>query len=129
MADSVETVRKFYSSLAAGDAPAAFALLEPEIEWSEAEQSPYEGTFRGAPQIVEGVFQRIGADFDNFAAAPEEFVGQGDRVAVFGRYSGVARTSGKPLSAPFVHSWTVRDGKIARFVQYTDTGIWKTALA
>jgi ketosteroid isomerase-like protein len=125
---AVETVQKFYGLFAEGDVPSAFALLDPQVEWTEAAQGPYEGTFRGVPAVVSQVFERLGADFENFAAEPEEFVGQGDRVAVFGTYSGKVRSTGRELKAPFVHSWTVHDGRLSRFVRYTDTGLWNEAL-
>lgn len=126
---SVETVRKFYGLFAAGDVPTAFSMLDPQIEWTEADRGPYAGAYRGVPEVVAQVFERLGRDFDDFAAVPAEFLGQGDRVAVFGSYSGVSRGSGRKLNAPFVHSWTVREGKLAKFVQYTDPGLWNEALA
>ncbi|MDE2486842.1 MAG: nuclear transport factor 2 family protein [Alphaproteobacteria bacterium] len=126
---SVDTVRKFYASFAAGDAPGAFALLAPEIDWTEAERGPYEGAYKGVPAVVAGVFEPLGADFDNFAATPSEFLGDGDRVAVFGTYTGVARATGRALKAPFVHAWTVAGGKLVRFVQHTDSAAWNAALA
>jgi hypothetical protein len=32
------------------------------------------------------------------------------------------------LNAPFAHIWTLRDGKIVRFREYTDTANWQHAL-
>lgn len=126
---SVETVRNFYACFAAGDVPGAFALLDPEIDWTEAERGPYEGTYKGVPAVVAGVFEPLGADFDQFAATPSEFLGDGDRVAVFGTYTGVARSTGRALKAPFVHSWTVSGGKLVRFVQHTDSAAWNAVFA
>lgn len=125
MSDAQSTVREFYSALAAGNPPAAFALVAPDIEWTEAERSPYyAGTWKGLDQVVAGLFQPLGADVEGFAAKPDEFIAQGDRVAVLGNYSGKVRGSGRDLNAPFVHSWTVADGKLKKFVQYTDTAKW-----
>ena len=125
MSDAQSTVREFYGALAAGNPPAAFGLLAPDVEWTEAERSPYyAGTWKGLDQVLAGLFHRIGADFEGFAAKPDEFVADGDRVAVFGNYSGHVKASGRELAAPFVHSWTVADGKLKRFVQYTDTAKW-----
>ncbi len=129
MGDALAIVRTFYSSLAEGDAPAAFALLDPHIEWTEAERSPYyAGTLHSPDAVLATVFQPIGAAFDNFVAAPSEFVAEGDRVVSFGIYSGVAKGTGRVLNAPFVHSWTVVDGRLRRFAQYTDSAAWKEAL-
>jgi ketosteroid isomerase-like protein len=75
------------------------------------------------------VFEPLGADFDQFAAAPSEFLGEGDRLAVFGTYTGVARSAGRALKAPFVQSWTVSGGRLVKFVQYTHSAAWNWALA
>lgn len=129
MQDALDLVQEFYSLFAQGNVPGALDLLHLDVEWSETERSPYyAGAVRGAAAIVETVFAPITGDFDGFAGVPEEFVAQGDRVVVFGKYSGVAKVSGKALLVPFVHSWTVSEGKLARFVQYTDSTPWREVL-
>ena len=60
-------------------------------------------------------------DYEGFAATPAQYVADGDTVVSLGRYTGTHAASGAPLNAPFVHAWTVRDGKISTFQQYTDT--------
>jgi uncharacterized protein len=71
---------------------------------------------------VEGVFQRIGAEFDGFEVRPERFVGDGDTVVMEGRYRARSnRTTGMPLDAEVVHVWDLRNGKVVRFHQYVDT--------
>jgi predicted SnoaL-like aldol condensation-catalyzing enzyme/ketosteroid isomerase-like protein len=122
-------VERFYACLAAGDRAGALGLLDPGIEWTEAESTPYfRGTLRGVDAIVSGLFGPLAHDFTAFAAMPHEFVHDGNRVVVFGRYSGVAKNFERALSAPFVHSWTLADGRLRRFVQYTDSAAWNEAL-
>jgi ketosteroid isomerase-like protein len=43
------------------------------------------------------------------------------RIAVLGRYTATNSVTGKALDAQFVHVWTVEDGKVTQFQQYTDT--------
>jgi len=45
----------------------------------------------------------------------------GERVVSLGAYSGTFKTTGKSITAPFAHVWTVRDDRIARFIMYVDT--------
>jgi hypothetical protein len=33
------------------------------------------------------------------------------------------------LEVPFVHAWSVAEGRLHRFVQYTDSAGWNHALA
>lgn len=121
--DASQIVRNFYTSLAGGDVPAAFGLLADDIVWNEAEGNPLadQNPYTSAGAIGEGVFGRLAAIFDGFAAAPEEFVAQGNRVAVFGRYHGTHKATGEALDCQFVHSWTVSGERIVQFQQYADT--------
>ena len=41
----------------------------------------------------------------------------------------VAKGTGKLLDVPFVHVWTVVDGKATRFRQFLDTAGWNEALS
>jgi len=36
----VDTVRRFYDALGRGDVPAVLSLLDPQVEWTEAERFP-----------------------------------------------------------------------------------------
>ena len=67
------------------------------------------------------MFARIGAEWDGFAAIPEEIIDGGDTVIALGRYRGTYKETGRPLDAQLVHVWRVADGKAAAFQQYTDT--------
>jgi uncharacterized protein len=45
-------------------------------------------------------------------------------VVAVGHYRGTVRASGRPVEASFAHVLTIRDGRIARLDQITDTGSW-----
>lgn len=126
MTDTTEAkalVQSFYTHLKDGDAPGAFTLLADDVEWNEAEGNPLSdrNPYAGAAAIGEGVFGRLMEMFDGFAAVPEEVVAEGGRVIAFGRYHATHKATGDTLNCQFVHSWTVADGRIARFQQYADT--------
>jgi ketosteroid isomerase-like protein len=123
-------VEALYAGFAAGDIPAAVAGFDPGIVWNEAENVKYAdgNPYVGADAVISGVFARIGGDFDGFTATPLTWIPSGGHVAVIGRYGGVHRESGKTLDAPFVHVFTVADGRITSFQQYTDTVGWQTAM-
>jgi uncharacterized protein len=129
MDDSLALVQRFYSLLGAGDAPGALALLDPEIEWTEAERTPYfTGTMHGVDAVVAELFGPLNADFDDFKTVPHEFVTEGMRVVAFGTYTGIVKKTRRLMSAPFVHFWTVSSGRLRRFRQYTDSAPWSEAL-
>jgi uncharacterized protein len=127
--DGMATVKKFYSLLASGNSEGALGLLDPEIEWTEAERTPYyTGTMRGVDAVIAGLFVPLARDFDNFTTTPSDFISDGTRVVSVGRYSGLSKRNGRTMSAPFVHVWTVSDGRLRRFEQFTDSAPWNEAV-
>ena len=116
-------VQAIYDGFASGDIPAVIAQMSPDIIWNEAENHPYAdgNPYVGPDAIVSGVFVRLGTEWTGFAATPVEFIEDGSRIAVLGRYTATHNTTRKALDAQFVHIWTVEDGKVTKFQQYTDT--------
>ena len=55
--------------------------------------------------------------------------GNGDEVVAIGGYRGKHRRSGKPFSVRTAHLWTVRDGKVRRFEQFTNTKLLEDGAA
>jgi ketosteroid isomerase-like protein len=128
--NELATVKLFYSLLASGDSAGALGLLDPEVEWTEAERTPYfTGTMHGIEAVVTGLFEPLARDFDNFTTIPVDFVTEGNRVVSLGRYSGTSKRNRRTMSAPFVHIWTVVNGRSRRFVQFTDSAPWTEAVS
>ncbi len=120
---NVDLIRGLYDAFAAGDIPGVLGRMSPDIIWNEAENFLYadNNPYRGPEGILNGVFARIGAEWDGFAAIPEEIIDGGDTVIALGRYRGTYRATGRTLDAQLVHVWRIADGKAAAFQQYTDT--------
>lgn len=116
-----QIVENLYQSFATGDIPGVLGAFDADIEWTEAEGFPYGGTYRGANAILENVFMKLGSEWEGFSAVPNEFLDAGDNIVALGNYGGKYNATGKSMNVPFAHVWTLRDGKIVRFVQYTDT--------
>jgi uncharacterized protein len=128
---SGDTVRRSYEAFARGDLGGVLADMHPEILWEQAQGLPHGGTYHGLAAVREAIFDPLDRDWwDEFSAEPHEFLESADgTVVVLGRYRGVAKGSGKPLDVPFVHVWTLSEGKAVRFRQYLDTAGWVAALA
>jgi ketosteroid isomerase-like protein len=115
-------ISDIYTAFGKGDVPTVLGLMDPAMTWDEAEGFMYGGRYFGPNGILEGVFQRLGTEWEGFTVSPEKVVDGGDgTVVVTGRYSGKYLPTEKSMSVPFAHVWTVRDGKTTSFVQYTDT--------
>jgi ketosteroid isomerase-like protein len=120
---NVQVIEGIYDAFSRGDIGAVMAAMAPNIVWNEAENFPYadRNPYVGPEAIVQGVFARIGAEWDGFAVNIDEILDAGDKVVACGRYKGTVKRSGKPVNAQIVHIWTVENGKAASFQQYADT--------
>ena len=118
---NLNSIKSVYEAFATGDIPAVLGALSPDIAWTEAEGFPYGGTYHGPRGVLEGVFMRLGSEWEGFAAVPDEFIDGGDAVVVLGKYSGKYKATGKSFQANFAHVWKMQDGKAAQFIQYVDT--------
>jgi ketosteroid isomerase-like protein len=117
-----EIIESAYAAFAKGDVAAVLGVMDPKIEWTEAEGWPlYNGTFVGPQAIVDGVFLRVGEIGDNFSVSPSQLVADGDTVVALGTYTWNTKGSGAPAEVKIAHVWTLDDGKIVRFQQHVDT--------
>ena len=118
----LDVVQDFYAALGRGDVAAVLGLLDPKVEWTEAERFPYySGTWHGPQAVLDNLLKRLGQDWDDFTAKANDFLVEGSRAVAFGVYRGTYKRTGRSMTAPFAHVWTVRDGKVINFLMYTDT--------
>jgi uncharacterized protein len=125
---NLDSIRGVYEAFAKGDIPAVLGFLSPGVGWTEAEGFPYVGPYVGPDAVLQGVFMRLGAEWEGFSAVPGEFIDGGDAVVALGRYGGKYKATGKSFRANFAHVWKIREGKADEFVQYTDTLLVQRAL-
>jgi ketosteroid isomerase-like protein len=122
MTTPVDTVRLFYDALGHGDVSAVLSLLDPQVEWTEAERFPYYGgTWLGPQAVLDNLLVPLSGDWDGFSAQAHEFIAAGERVVTLGTYSGTFKKTGRSFSAAFAHVWTVRGDRLAKFDMHTDT--------
>jgi ketosteroid isomerase-like protein len=125
---SAEIVKGIYEAFGRGDVAAVLGTFDPAIDWREADSFLYaDGNPYLGPQKVAGVFQRLVGDMDGFTLQLNNIIDGGDTVVTEGRYRATMRKTGTPVDAQFAHVWQLRDGKVVRFQQYTDTKQWAAA--
>lgn len=119
---NVGVVKDAYAAFGRGDIDAVIASLDPEVAW----------TVNGPRQIrlmvprhgrdgVAGFFKDLAEDQEVLAFEPREFVAQDDRVVALGHYSWRVRATGRIAESDWVHVFTLRDGKVRRFDEFTDS--------
>ncbi|HEX8423174.1 MAG TPA: nuclear transport factor 2 family protein [Pyrinomonadaceae bacterium] len=121
--ENVESIRGIYEAFGKGDVPSVLGQMDQGIEWREAENFIYadRNPYVGPQAVLEGVFMRLGSEWDDFTVTPEEWLDAGNHVVVLGTYTGRHKESGREVRAQFAHVWGVKAGRVVRFQQYTDT--------
>jgi uncharacterized protein len=120
--NGADVVRSFYERIGTGDLPGGLALIADDCAWTEMESFGHAGVYVGPEAVRDNVFLRIGAEWAPFGLEVDEVLDAGSAVLGVGTYSGTSNETGKSFSARVVHLFRVRDGRIASFEQFTDTG-------
>ncbi|CAN7532349.1 nuclear transport factor 2 family protein [Rhizobium leguminosarum] len=97
------------------------ADIAADCRWIEMDGFPCAGTHVGPQEVFKNVFFALGEAFDGYTFALERLLDAGSDVIGIGDYAGTYRQTGKSFKARVVHVWSVADGKIRRFEQFTDT--------
>ncbi|WP_199320754.1 nuclear transport factor 2 family protein [Leptolyngbya sp. FACHB-261] len=70
---SLQIIKSLYEALTKGDVTTVRPLLDPQIEWTEAEGFPLSGTYHGPEAALKGVLMRLATDWEGFQTTPDEF--------------------------------------------------------
>ena len=122
--NNVEIVNKIYSAFAKGEIDVFMGLLDPKVEWNEAENFPYadNSPYIGPDALKEGVLSRIGQDWEYWNVGELELYDMAnDMVLATARYQGKFKSNGNVINAQVAHIWSLNQGKIIKFQQYVDT--------
>ncbi len=119
-----DIIKGLYANFASGNVEGVLAVLDTNIEWNEAENFIYadKNPYKGPTAILEGVFSRIGSEWEYFHVTDMEITEMDNNMVLMaGRYKAEYKATGKTLNSQAAHVWTLKNGKITRFQQFTDT--------
>jgi uncharacterized protein len=111
---NIEAVKKGLEAFSAGDMETMMSLLDDKIEWVQPGDSAISGTYHGKRELGDW-FRRVGEK--SATIKPLQFLADGDTVVVLSEV-----TVGKE-KAPTANVYTLRDGKVTRADNYTDTAM------
>lgn len=123
----VDLVREIYVRYARQDRAGVFALLTPDVEFTQTTELPWGGRYAGH-EGARKYYLRLNK-YTDAALEPFNYVPAGDDVAVMGKFRGAVRASGKVFDVDLVQVWTVDRGKARRCETFTDTPALRAALA
>ena len=128
--ENIKIVQDAYASFGRGDIQSLLDSLDENVEWIVPGEGliPQSGTHRGRDGVAH-FFQSLNETTEFAAFEPGEFIAQGDNVIALGTYKGSAKATGRPFESHWAMSFVLREGKIVKFREYTDTAAIAPAFA
>jgi len=127
--DNVTLVQRLYAAFGRGEIGVIAKAMTPDYAWriaGDKKHFPTIGEWSG-PTGVTDFFNRVAEHLNSTEFSPREFYPSKDRVFVLGHYKWTVKKTGKPVAADFVHIFTVKDGKVSGFQEFTDTATFAEA--
>ena len=119
---NIDIVKQGYDAFGRGDLEGLISLLAEDVDWHSPgpKDLPSAGQFRGRDQVRQ-FFGTLNELYEFLGFEPQQFIAQGDTVVVTGVDTVRVKATGKTVSEKWAHVFTVRDGKLVKFVEYLDT--------
>ena len=116
--ENVELVRWTFTS----NPTRLFSLFDDEIELDARGNVELPGTVvagRGR-EVVERFCREYWGTWAEYSAEPQEFIDAGNHVVVVVRERGKGKGSGVPFETTHTQVWTLRDGRLVRWLLFAD---------
>jgi ketosteroid isomerase-like protein len=131
-AQNVTVVQNAYAAFGRGDIATLLSYMSDDIQWrpviGTAKHVPFSGERKGKAAVGE-FFKQVAESEDFQQFEPREFVAQGDTVVALGHYRGAVKRTGRTFDSDFVMVFTLRDGKVVAFREFTDSAAINAAFA
>ncbi len=120
--NSLAVVQHAYQSFQRGDIPAVLEALSDDVEWDtpKVAGAPFGGAYRGRAAVTEFFRELVVSEIVE-VFEPREFITEGERVAAIVGYRSRVKATGRLNETTLVHIFTVRAGKVIRFLEVYDT--------
>jgi uncharacterized protein len=119
MGANASLIQAAYDAFARGDIPAVIDLVDDSVEWSSPGTLPQGGQFHGRDGVGQ-FFQAVGGAWSSLALDVEAVTEAGSELVIGLVRADGTRQGGGPAGYGATHVFTVRDGKVVRFREYTD---------
>ncbi|MGH8809288.1 MAG: nuclear transport factor 2 family protein [Noviherbaspirillum sp.] len=125
---SKQLIMQGYQMFQAGNIPGLLQLFADDAEWvgTQTEHVPFSGSYHGRQEVGQ-FFAELDRAQEAQYFTPQDVIAEGDKVVVTGQAKWTVRATGQSYETPWVHIFTVRGGKIAKFQQFNDTAAVRKA--
>lgn len=119
---NTELIQAVYAAFGRGDVQTILDSLAADVQWILQGPSiiPYAGHKTGPAEVAQ-FFTALATTQQNHRLTIDEYIAEGDNVITLGRYAALVTSTGKQIDCATAHVFTVRDGKIVRFLDFVDT--------
>ena len=129
--DNVKIVQDVYLAFRERNISELLNCLAEDVKWfsiGPPEIIPTAGKRRGRDQVRQ-YFAALEANEEFRGFRPQEFIAEGDKVVAIGELESRVKSTGSLIESPWVHVFTLCQGKISEFRSFYDTAAVVTALA
>ena len=120
--ENTKIVQDMYAAYTRGDVPGILSHMDNSITFTVpgTQANPLAGTRRGLAAMKQ-FYADLASIVDLNVFEPREYIAQGNKVVVLVHYAGTFRSTGRRMEADSAMVWTLENGKVVRFQEYTDT--------
>jgi len=117
---NAKLVQQAYQVFKEGQIESFLNLLSKDVLWvlPEMPNVPFAGTWNCRDGVAQ-FFSRMREVQDVEEFEPEEFIAQGNKVVVLGRFTMRIKVTG--ARSAWAHVWTIQDGVVTAVREYVDT--------
>jgi ketosteroid isomerase-like protein len=119
----VALVQSLYAAFGRGEIATIVNAMSPECSWDVVGRQsdfPTFGMFKGRAG-VQAFFAEVGQQLDFSEFSPKEFYAADDKVFALGHYAMTVKKTGRNVASDFCHIFTLRNGAVVTFREFTDT--------
>jgi ketosteroid isomerase-like protein len=122
--ENVDVVQRIYTDFKSGNIEGLLAKIDPNIAWElpEIQNVPFAGKRNGRDAVAD-FFSIVNASQEALRFDAMGYVAQGDRVVALGTYEWRVLETGRTFTANFAHAFTIQNGLVTAFTEYTDTAL------
>jgi len=120
--ENLRIVREIYEAFAKGDLAAILNLLAGGVDWASPgpKAIPFSGSWHGRDRVAQ-FFAAVGEHLEVLDFGAGQFIAQGDTVVVLGRERMRVKGTARVYETEWAHVYKLREGKVVRFREYTNT--------
>ena len=120
--ENTKLVQRVYGNFKGGDIKSLLDSLSDDVSWQlpEIENVPFSGKRQGREKVAQ-FFTSVAESQEVLQFEPQEFIAEGNKVVALGHYSWRVKSTGRVFTGNWAHVFTVQEGRIVAFHEYTDT--------